>query len=291
MILVNVARRALLEIQTAVLLFGLAGLFGKLLPLSPLLIVLGRVFFAGITLGVIIYFSSLTWRIKTKSDLLLLLSLGPLLAFHWGAFFQSIQISSVAIGLLSYSTFPVFTVFFEPWLFREKIKKRNIALAFLCLLGVYLITPQFNWHHRDFQGVLWGILAGFTFSFLTIFNRRLSQKYSSLVIAFYQDALATVVLLPCLFWVSLSLSFRSIGLLFFLGTVCTALAHTLFIKSMSFLRAQTAAIISSLEPVYGIFLAFLLLGEKPSWKTLAGGLLILAATLTVSVLREEASPG
>lgn len=291
MILVNVARRALLEIQTAVLLFGLAGLFGKLLPLSPLLIVLGRVFFAGITLGVIIYFSSLTWRIKTKSDLLLLLSLGPLLAFHWGAFFQSIQISSVAIGLLSYSTFPVFTVFFEPWLFREKIKKRNIALAFLCLLGVYLITPQFNWHHRDFQGVLWGILAGFTFSFLTIFNRRLSQKYSSLVIAFYQDALATVVLLPCLFWVSLSLSFRSIGLLFFLGTVCTALAHTLFIKSMSFLRAQTAAIISSLEPVYGIFLAFLLLGEKPSWKTLAGGLLILAATLTVSVHREEASPG
>jgi len=285
-----VIRRGLLEIQAAVLLFGLAGLFGKLLPFSPLLIVLGRVFFAGITLGLIIHFSSLTWQVKNKADLILLLSLGPLLAFHWVAFFQSIQISSVAIGLLSYSTFPVFTVFFEPWFFREKIKKRNIGLAFLCLFGVYLITPKFNWHHPEFQGVLWGILAGLTFSFLTIFNRRLSQKYSSLVIAFYQDALATLVLLPCLFWLSLSLNVRSLALLVFLGTICTALAHTLFIKSMSFLRAQTAAIISSLEPVYGIALAFLILGERPASKTIIGGLLILAATIMVSVFREEASP-
>jgi drug/metabolite transporter (DMT)-like permease len=284
-----VERRALVEIHSAVFLFGLAGLFGKLLSFSPLLIVLGRVFFAGITLGLIIFFSSLNWRVKTKNDLFLLLSLGPLLAIHWGAFFQSIQVSSVTIGLLSYSTFPVFTVFFEPWLFREKIKRRNIALALLCLFGVYLIIPQFDWHQADFQGVLWGIFSGFTFALLTIFNRRLSQKYSSLLIAFYQDTVATVALLPCLLWISFPLSLRTLGLLFFLGTACTALAHTLFIKGMQLIRAQKAAIISSLEPVYGIILAFALLGETPSLRTIIGGLIILAATITVSALKEEPS--
>jgi hypothetical protein len=48
---------AVLGIHIAVLLFGLAGLFGKLLVLSPLVIVFGRTFFASITLGIIIFYS------------------------------------------------------------------------------------------------------------------------------------------------------------------------------------------------------------------------------------------
>lgn len=279
--------RALVEIHLAVFLFGLAGLFGKLLSFSPLIIVLGRVFFAGITLGVIIFFSSLTFKVNTCRDFYFLISLGLLLAVHWFSFFQSIQVSSVAIGLLSYSTFPVFTVFLEPLFFEEKIKKRNILLALVCLGGVYLITPKFDLHQADFQGVLWGVFSGLTFAFLAIFNRHLSQKYSSLLIAFYQDAAATFFLLPALFLVTFSLNLRSLALLIFLGTVCTALSHTLFIKGMHFIQAQKAAIISSLEPVYGILLAFGLLGERPSWRVIVGGSIILAATLAVSFWKEN----
>ena len=43
-------RKNLLEIHAAVVLFGLAGLFGKWLIFSPVLIVLGRVFFASLAL-------------------------------------------------------------------------------------------------------------------------------------------------------------------------------------------------------------------------------------------------
>jgi len=277
----------LAEIHLAVFLFGLAGLFGKLLSFSPLIIVLGRVFFAGITLGLIIFFSSLSLQVKARRDIYFLLSLGPLLAIHWFSFFQSIQVSSVAIGLLSYSTFPAFTVFFEPLLSKEKIKKINIVLALVCLGGIYLITPKFDFHHADFQGVLWGVFSGLTFAFLTIFNRHLSQRYSSLQVAFYQDAAATVFLLPSLFLVSFALNLRSIGLLFFLGTVCTAFSHTLFIKGMHFIQAQRAAIISSLEPVYGIVLAFVFLGEGLSWRIIVGGTIILTATIAVSFWKEK----
>jgi drug/metabolite transporter (DMT)-like permease len=58
------------------------------------------------------------------------------------------------------------------------------------------------------------------------------------------------------------------------------------------IRAQTASIISSLEPVYGILLALVFLGERPSLRTLAGGTLILAAVILVSareVAREKAA--
>ena len=72
---------------------------------------------------------------------------------------------------------------------------------------------------------------------------------------------------------------RDIALLIVLGVVCTALAHTLFIRSMHVLSAHTASVVTALEPVYGIALAFALLGETPGWRTLIGAALIVGAAL------------
>lgn len=279
-------RTSLLEIHLATILFGLAGLFGKWLTLSPLLIVLGRVFFASSALGALLWWKRLNLRdiLKTQAGLLILL--GAILAVHWGAFFQAIQVSSVAVGLLSYSCFPVFTVFLEPLFSRDKIDRKSLLAAGICLSGVFLIVPSFDPADSVYQGVLWGILSGLTFAVLTLFNRRLVQEYSSLAIAFFQDLFATLFLLPVLMMVApASLAFRDLGLLVVLGVVCTAGSHTLFIRGMRRVRARTASIISSLEPVYGIGLAFVFLGENPSLRTLSGGAVIMAAVLYVT-LRE-----
>ncbi|MDD8039846.1 MAG: DMT family transporter, partial [Acidobacteriota bacterium] len=80
-----------------------------------------------------------------------------------------------------------------------------------------------------------------------------------------------------------ALTGRDFALLAILGLLCTALAHTLFIAGMRRLSAQTASIISALEPVYGIALAALLLGERPSARTIAGGLIILTAVFVLSL--------
>ena len=81
---------------------------------------------------------------------------------------------------------------------------------------------------------------------------------------------------------SLALSTREVVLLLVLGVLCTAVAHTLFIESLAVLRTQTASIISALEPVYGILLAALVLGEVPSFRTLVGGGLIFGTILWAS---------
>ncbi len=281
------ARRGLLDIHLATALFGLAGLFGKWIALSPLLIVLGRVVFASFFLGFLLLFFRQGLQQIPRQHRLKMIWLGAVLAVHWAAFFKSIQVSSVAVGLLSYSIFPVFTVFLETVFFREKLDRISLSYACLCVLGVFLIIPRLDMSNLVFQGVLWGLFSGLTFAVLAVFNRRLSQQYPSLAIAFVEDSSAALFLLPFFFILKARPSVRDWVLLLILGVICTAGAHTLFIKGMRHVRAQTASIISSLEPVYGIALALVVLGERPALRTLAGGAVILTAVILIT-LKESA---
>ena len=266
------------------MLFGLAGLFGKWLALSPVLIVLGRVVFAAAALAAIIRISGGRFSVRGKTDGGLFLLQGLVLAAHWVLFFESIRVSTVAVGLLAYSSFPVFTAFLEPLFFRTRLSRLHIALALACLAGVFFIIPRFAWSERVFQGVIYGLGAGATFALLSIFNRKLSFRYASPVIAFYQDAFAALFLFPFAFLKPAAFSGRDIALLAILGLLCTAVAHTLFIAGMRRLSAQTASIISALEPVYGVLFARLFLGERPSARTILGGLVILSAVFVLSLL-------
>ncbi|HNT32608.1 MAG TPA: DMT family transporter [Candidatus Aminicenantes bacterium] len=275
--------RSLLAVHAAVALFGLAGLFGKWLTLRPHFIVLGRVVFAAAALALIIRLSGGRFSIRRKIDGGLFLLQGLILAVHWILFFESIRVSTVAVGLLAYSSFPVFTAFLEPLFFRTRLSRRHLGLSLACLAGVFLLVPRFSWSERVFQGVVTGLGAGATFALLSIINRKLSFRYASPVVAFYQDAGAALFLLPAALLKPPALTGRDFALLAILGLLCTALAHTLFIAGMRRLSAQTASIISALEPVYGIALAALLLGERPSARTIAGGLIILTAVFVLSL--------
>lgn len=275
--------RSLLAVHASVALFGLAGLFGKWLTLRPHFIVLGRVVFAAAALALIIRLSGGRFSIRRKIDGGLFLLQGLILAVHWILFFESIRVSTVAVGLLAYSSFPIFTAFLEPLFFRTRLSRRHLGLSLACLAGVFLLVPRFSWSERVFQGVVTGLGAGATFALLSIINRKLSFRYASPVVAFYQDAGAALFLLPAALLKPPALTGRDFALLAILGLLCTALAHTLFIAGMRRLSAQTASIISALEPVYGIALAALLLGERPSARTIAGGLIILTAVFVLSL--------
>lgn len=270
-------RSGLIEIHSAVFLFGLAGLFGKWITLSPVFIVLGRVFFASITLSLLLKVARKNILIYPRINYFYLFLMGILLAVHWITFFQSIQVSTVSIGLLSFSTYPMFTTLLEPMFTSEKFVKINLLFSSFCILGVYLIVPRFDLADAGFKGVIWGLASGVTFALLTIMNRRFSQIYSSPVIAFYQDFFAFLVLLPFPLLLSFKLSGQNLLLLAILGVFCTAASHTLFIQGMKHVKAQTASLIHALEPVYGIIFAFILLREIPSFRTILGGMVILLA--------------
>ncbi|MCD4720278.1 MAG: EamA family transporter, partial [Desulfobacula sp.] len=145
----TILNKGVVQIHIAVFLFGFAGLFGKFLSCSPLLIVLGRTFFASITLFVFARFFSKTVLFGFgKKEILFFIFQGILLAVHWWSFFLSIQISSVAVGLVTFSTFPLFVTFLEPLFFKEKLKTIDIIIAGAVFIGILLVIPDFNFSNN-----------------------------------------------------------------------------------------------------------------------------------------------
>ena len=100
---------------------------------------------------------------------------------------QSIQSSTVAVGTLTVSTFPVFVIFLEPYLFHEKLKKSDVFCTLMMLVGVFFIVPAFQMDNQITQGVLWGLLSAFTYAILSLMNRRFSSRYPATLVSLYEQ--------------------------------------------------------------------------------------------------------
>jgi len=277
----SAAPNALVALHAAVLLFGFAGLFGKWLALPAVTIVFGRSAIAAVALSLLLHFaretgprSAFEWRLAAG---------GAVLALHWVSFFEAIQIASVAVGLLGFASFPLFVLLLEGILRQRALRAAEWLTAALVTVGIALLVPEFNLENRTVQGLLWGLVSGFTFALLAVNNRALAVRHDPGAIALWQNACAALVLLPFTIAAAALPDARDMALLVVLGVACTALAHTLFIRSLRVLSAHTASVVAALEPVYGIALAFVLLGETPSARTLAGGALIVGAAFFATV--------
>ena len=280
---------ALLALHAAVALFGFAGLFGKWLALSPVVIVLGRTAIAAVALGIL----RLRADERAPFDVRLIAN-GVVLAVHWLSFFAAVQVSTVAVGLLGYASFPLFTLIAERVFLARRLRRREGVTALLVTGGLVLLVPEFSLSNPVVQGLGWGLVSGFTFALLVVMNRRWTASRTATDIAFWQNLLAALALLPFVWaapWEIGTIGAREIALLVVLGLVCTAFAHTLFIGGLAAVSAHTASVIAALEPVYGIVLALAFLGEVPGPRTLAGGALIVAAAVAATRRSTLASVG
>jgi drug/metabolite transporter (DMT)-like permease len=284
-----VKRRAWLRLHLAVLLFGLAGLFGKLVHVSPVTLVFARTSFAALVLAGWLRLKPEPARTgPPRADARLWLT-GVLLAFHWVAFFQAIQLSSVALALLTFSSFPVFVTFLEPVFFRERLRGRDLLTAAGVVAGLWLLVPGPEVGRPVAFGALYGLLSGLSFALLALVNRGLARAHSPVRIGAAQNLAAACVLLPLAAASGDRPGITDLLLMAVLGVLCTAVAHVLFIGSLSQLRAQVASVVTALEAVYGVVFAYFLLGEVPSARTLAGGSVILASVVLSG--RRGAEPG
>ncbi|WP_206486031.1 EamA family transporter [Thalassotalea sp. G2M2-11] len=271
---------ALVALHSAVLLFALSGLFAKWLNMSATTIVFGRAFFCALTLAIVVRVFK-RQSLKCSSTVLSAFVLtGGILAFHWVSFFQAIQVSSVAIGLITFASFPIFVSIFEPLFFNEKFYSRTLWQALFTFVGIYLIVPTNNPETSNiYAGVLWGVASALSFAILTLLNRKFVRGISVKQVAFYQNSFAALFVLPVMLMNPLTISMSQLSLIVLLGVVFTALAHSLFNYSLKTIKAQTAAVAVSLEPIYGILAAYWLLAESLSMTMVIGGVIVLATNV------------
>lgn len=274
-------KREIIFLHLAVMLFGLAGVIGKFVSVPAILVTLGRVFFSSIFLLIIVLIKKDNWKLKNHDYGYIFLA-GIILAVHWFTFLQAIQISTVAIGTITFSTFPLFVTFLEPLIYHEKLQIKNVIMAIIMFVGVLITVPEFSLANQMTLGVIVGMISAFSYAILCLFNRYLSLNYSGRIICLYEQGIATIVLFPAIFFVTTTISSMDLMAIIFLGIFCTAIAHSIYVNSLKTIKVQTASIISSMESVYSIVFAVLLLNETLAFKELLGGLIIISVAIYLS---------
>lgn len=286
----NDSKKSLLFLHISVMLFGLSSVIGQFVDAPSVVVARGRVVCSSLLLLVLCLVSRTPLALRSAKDYGLVLFTGVVMAIHWTTFFQAIQVSSVAIGTITFSTFPLFLTFLEPLLFHEKIRGRNILGAAVLLIGVLITIPSFSMENQVTVGVLWGILSSFCYAIMTLSNRYLSSAYPGKTLCLYEQGTAAVVLLPALLLVEVNWTVQTAAGIAVIGFVCTAFAYSLYVAAQKNVKAQTAGMISGMETVYGIVYAWIFLGEVPGIRELIGGAIILGVALLFSVQKSQAAP-
>lgn len=279
-------RKSLISLHIAVMLFGLSAVLGQFVTAPAVIVAGGRVICSSLLLFLLSLAGRASLKLKSRKDYGIAVFAGIILAVHWTTFFQAIQSSSVAIGTITFSTFPLFLTFLEPLLFREKLKVTSVLSAAVLLLGVFITIPEFSLENQITIGILWGMVSSLSYAVLSLANRYLSRSYAARTVCLYEQGTAAVVLLPAMFLVKTSWTTQNILGIAAIGFICTAFAHSLYVAAQRKVKAQTAGIISGMETVYGIVYALLFLGEVPGIRELIGGAVILGVALVISLRKE-----
>jgi drug/metabolite transporter (DMT)-like permease len=276
-------KKSMIELHISVVIMSATALFAKLITLSPTDIIAFRCLVAALTLLLFTRLTGTRLGLLRRADLGLLLLLGLIIAVHWVSFFTAVQMSGVTISLIAMYTFPVMTVLMEPLFFHERIDRRDLTVALIVLVGVYLAVPGGIHGGRIALGAALGIFSAFLYTLRNILYRKYLSRYPSSAMMFYQIAVAGVLLLPFVTpGIDLLTDHRWIYIIV-LGVIFTAVAHTLFADSLRTIRASTAGLIASLEPIYGMAFAAVVLSEIPTVKTVAGGLIVVGAAVYTSI--------
>ncbi len=273
-------QKALVMVHIAAVLFGLTGIFGALISGSAEVITLGRAFFAVMGLWVILYGQRkpILKGISRFKRAMLLLS-GALLALHWVTFFIAVKIGGVAIATLGFASFPAFIALTDWLVFKDRITQREWLLLLLVSLGLVLVTPEFNLQDSGTIGLLWGLLSGLSFGLLAVVNKRGVQGVDAMQVAFWQNMVVMLLVLPFALTGLPALASIDWFYLALLGLFCTGFSHYLFVKSLEYLNARIVGMVIALEPVYAIAFAWWIFGSTPTLKMIFGAALILFAII------------
>ena len=273
------SHKGLWAVHSAVFIFGLTALFSKLITLTALEITFLRSIFAVLVIFIFVKWQGESLLLARKKDYAVVFLLGVLLATHWVTYFHAMQVSTVAVGVISLYTFPIITVFLEPFFHGEKPHIKDVLSALAVLFGIYLLVPEFSLNDQTTQGIIWGVFSALLFALRNIIQGRYFKAYSASHSLFYQTLVTFMILLPFSSDVLPHVTVIQWSQLFVLGLFFTALPHIFFAFSLLHFKAKTASLVACLQVVYATSFAALLLGEWPVSTTVAGGLIVVSAAM------------
>jgi drug/metabolite transporter (DMT)-like permease len=280
----------LLILHFTVFIWGFTGILGKLITISAVQLVWYRVLIASVSLFLYFNFNKTAFKVS-QSTFFKLICTGALVGGHWILFFLSIKLSTVSVSLVCLSSITLFTAIFEPLINKKRISRLEIIAGILIISGILII---FKFESQYTKGIIAGLISAVFASLFAIINSRQVKKYEAPVIAFYELTGAFVwtsifLLATGGFDKSMILQHADIGYLLLLGTICTSLAYVAGVSVMRELSAFRVALITNLEPVYGIIMSFVFFGDmnKMTIGFWVGAVIILSTIFLFPVAQKQ----
>lgn len=284
------AKQSLIQINIAVILFGGTTLFSKLISLPASNITFFRAVIGFIALSVFILLCRDKFRLASAKEYVWMIVVGIVMGVHWVSFFHSMQVSTIAIGIVAMFTFPVMTTLVEPLVDKVKYRLSDFICAFSVLGGIILIVPEFSIDNNIVLGLLWGCLAAAGITARNIIVRKKLKHVPSIVCMWYQLLITFLMLMPFISFEYDLMTDNRLLYLALLGVFFTAIPHSLIVASLKNLRATTVGLIACMQPFYSILIAAIAIGEIPKVDVLIGGAIIIGAALYESKKATKEKP-
>ncbi|WP_370173384.1 DMT family transporter [Leeuwenhoekiella palythoae] len=285
----NDSLKSYLHFHVIVFIWGFTAVLGALISIAATALVWYRMLIASLVIFVYIKIKGISLKAKGKT-LLGLAGVGVLIALHWLTFFGAVKIANVSITLAMMSTGAFFTSILEPIFYKRKLIWYELVFGLLVIGGLYLI---FEVETRYTEGIIVALISALLAALFTLFNGKYAKKHDSVMISFYE--LLTGALFITVFLAvtnRFDASFFQVQqtdwiYLIILATVCTAYAFIASVKVMKHLTPYTIMLTTNMEPVYGIILAFLILGDAEQMNTgfYFGAILILLTVILNGILK------
>lgn len=253
-----------------------------------------RLALAALTLGVAAVVGRRTTRLAPGDRLAALVLLGVLQAGHWLLFFEAVELGSVAMAVLTFYAAPLVIALAAPLLLHERSSPVVLGATVVGAVGIVAIAVDSGDGGEGASA--WAVAAGLgsaaTYAALVLLAKRLlTVATPPLTIAFWDCLVGTVAVSPALLLADrvLPSGAGEWAVALALGVVFTGVSTLVYAVLLRHVTAQAAGVLTFLEPVAGVLLAWSILEQRPGTRTLVGGALVLAAGLAVVVL-EPAEP-
>lgn len=270
----------------SLLIVGTIGVVRRYIPLSSGLLAFARGLIGALSLSVFVLLRG--GRIGhglPGRKLGALVVTGIALSFNWMLLFEAYTYTTVATATLCYYFAPTIVVLLSPLLFRERLSAKKLICAGLAVLGMILVSgvlEQGSAKSGQMRGVLFGLGAACFYAMVVILNKKITDvdPYERTVVELLASAAAMIPYLLLTEDVSqLHIDAKLIGFVLLVGVVYTGLVYALYFGSIEYLRAQSLAILSYLDPVVALLVSALVLGERLTTAGMIGAVLILGAAV------------
>ncbi|MER3471423.1 MAG: EamA family transporter [Chitinophagaceae bacterium] len=278
-------RKALIQLNAAVFLWGFTGVLGRAITLESTLLVWWRLLITVISLWIGYVFFKKLQRLPLRSAAIIFM-IGTIQALHWISFYASIKYANVTIALTCLSMTALLASIVEPLVMRKRFDATEILLGLFAFVGILII---YNTHLQFSAGIVIGLISALLTVFVSVLNKKIIDRYQPETITLYQltgGFLGLSILLPFYNYffppVQKFPTTHDWIWLLILSWVCTILTFFLYIHSLKKISAFTMNLTLTLEPIYGIILAFVIFKENKflsSWFYLGFALIVLAVAL------------